>query len=441
MSDEIIIESIKKLLALKMPDDEIIGSLIDAGVDYDTAQELLDEVKGKKRKDRPKSEKKEVVMPKKSAEVKDIEDIDDDVTKEEKSTDEEVKNIETTSLGIWQEGLLTTVNQKLELIEEKEKELDKNIDIKVKAITEDEIKKMKIILDSQRTLLISKINSTLDLQVKAITEKIDATIKTMQDVNKQTQSQLSEINDAKDKINDIQKSLLDQLDEFNKIRDSTNELVDQMKTKLNTDTQKFFDNYNEKYKGIDEKLHSAISLTTKIVEGLVTATKKKIDDYYDSKYDNFIKEFGNKINTEDFLKEQKDSAIKIFEDKEKQIEQNTLNKIDDFLRKLNEIDQKIAVINEIKNHIEDTISIKVDDFLAKKELGKESVNQSITDLNKRIAELENRIKLIKPKKDDLSQDINQTLEEMILFKEQYAKLVTKLMQDVKQLKEQKKTKK
>jgi hypothetical protein len=235
--------------------------------------------------------------------------------------------------------------------------------------------------------------------------------------------------------------LLDQLDEFNKIRDSTNELVDQMKTKLNTDTQKFFDNYNEKYKGIDEKLHSAISLTTKIVEGLVTATKKKIDDYYDSKYDNFIKEFGNKINTEDFLKEQKDSAIKIFEDKEKQIEQNTLNKIDDFLRKLNEIDQKIAVINEIKNHIEDTISIKVDDFLAKKELGKESVNQSITDLNKRIAELENRIKLIKPKKDDLSQDINQTLEEMILFKEQYAKLVTKLMQDVKQLKEQKKTKK
>jgi hypothetical protein len=31
-----------------MPDDEIIGSLIDAGVDYDTAQELLDEVKAKR---------------------------------------------------------------------------------------------------------------------------------------------------------------------------------------------------------------------------------------------------------------------------------------------------------------------------------------------------------------------------------------------------------
>jgi len=441
MTDEIVIESIKKLLALKLSDDEIIGSLIDAGVDYDQAEQLLKQIKAGYSDDEIEVKEPEPTIEKpkkeirKTAEVKEIEDVDDDVTKEEETPEDEVNHLETTSLGLWQEGVLTTVNQKLDDIETREKEIDKNIEQKVQAITENEIKKMKIILDSQRTLLISKVNTTLDQQVKGITTKLEETLRNMQEINKQTQIKLDELNKQKEKILEIQDNLLAQMDEFNKVRDKTQEFVEEMKGTIEKEANEIESQYDSKLKDVDTKLNSAISLSTKILDGLVSATRKKVDSYYDAKADELITQMREKINKEDYFKDQKEELRKKLEGIQSTVEQTTKEKIGEYLQKLNEVDKKLQQMKEIQANIEETIAVKLEDYLARKKVGGESSSESISDLNRRFAEIENRLKASKSAK---ATDVDTQLEELILFKDQYAKIVSKLMQDVKDLKEKQK---
>lgn len=429
MSDEIIIESIKKLMSLNMSDDEIIGSLIDAGVDYETAQASLDEVKYKKNET---ENKKRVIDSKdKITETKDIAENTPEDDDNENTSEEDSDNLEDTSLGIWQEGVLTTINQKLDEIEQKGENLDKNIEQKVQNITETEIKKMKIILDSQRTLLLSKINSSLDSQIKEITTKLDAALQNIQKINRETQQKLDELSKSKEKIDTVQSNLIAQMDEFNKIRDKTQEIVENMKTKMETEVKSISEQYDLKISEVDKKLNNAISLSTKILDSLVIATKKKLESYYDKTSEEIIAQIKERINKEDYLKDQKEDYLIKLEGMEKTIETKVNQKVSEYLAKLTEIDTRLNEVRNINNNIEDTIAIKVDDYFAKKKFGAESSQESIIDLNKRLAEIENRLKS-KPK-DDF--EVNaQTLEELVLFKEQYAKLFKKLNEDVAKLK-------
>ena len=134
MSDEIVIESIKKMLQLKMPEDEIIASLVDAGVDYDYAQKMVDSVKNNKEIPDEKSKRKK----------QEEQLFDEKITN---SQDASLKEVDKTSLGVWQEGIITIITQKLEDIENKEKNLDDIIKQRINEITNQELTKMKAVID------------------------------------------------------------------------------------------------------------------------------------------------------------------------------------------------------------------------------------------------------------------------------------------------------
>ena len=114
--DDIVVESIQKMISLGMSDEDIIASLVDAGVEYDYAKNSLDSYKNKK------PDKKSKTKPQ--------------INDEPKQKD------------VWSEGVLTLINQKLEELNKKQLELDAQIKNSVKQITSVEISKMKTIIDS-----------------------------------------------------------------------------------------------------------------------------------------------------------------------------------------------------------------------------------------------------------------------------------------------------
>lgn len=377
MSDEIVVESIKKMLQLHMPEDEIIASLVDAGVEYDYAYKMVDSIKNNKEvpEEKPKPKKKEEQL------------FEEKITNSEDSL---LKEVDKTSLGVWQEGIITIVTQKLEDIENKERAIDETIRTKINEITTQELTKMRAIIDSQRTLLASKIDLTTTQKLNEIKKQVDNNLNLLQEINKNTQKKLEDIDNLTKSLNEMKKSLSEQIDAVQNIKDGLNSTLENFKKESKQEMQELFDQYKAQIEDITNRKNSTLNLAGKILESLVNASKLKIDNYCNTKFDSFMKEMQTKLNTDD---------IKLALDK--------LNAIKD-------IDTKIG------NIVDNKISIALSNDSGK------DYEESISDLNRRLMELERFSK--KTNTDNLD-ELNARLEELELYKEQNSALVAKLMKD------------
>jgi len=359
MPDDIVLDSIRKMLQLKMPDDEILASLVDAGVDYDLAVKQLNEIKNGKSKDNKKKDKKDLAL-------------------------------DNASLGVWQEGIITIINQKLDEIENKQKALNNEITSKINEINSKELSKMKLVIDSQRTLLASKLDMSVASKLKEIKQQVDSTLNVLQDVDKETQRKLSKIEDFSKEIASFKDSLTDQLDIVQDLQDNLNKALEDFKQKSSYELNRFFNTYSTKLDEITNKTNNTLSLSHRILESLVNASIRKIDAYCNEKLDAFFKDLNSKINAQDL---------------KTAIEQVTAFK---------DIDAKIS--NSIEKHLANNKDNGLDD--------------SISDLNRRLMDIEKRAS---------KQDLQDRLEELELFKEQTSNILAKLISDNKiKIKDEKK---
>ncbi len=385
MSDEIVVDSIKKMLQLQMPEDEIIASLVDAGVDYDYSQKMVESIKYNK------------AIPDEKKPTKKQEDqlFDEQISNSKNSEDPSLKEVDKTSLGVWQEGIITIVTQKLETIEEKEREIDETIKTKVNEITSQELLKMKTIIDSQRTLLSSKIDLLTTQKLNEIKKQVDNNLNLLQEINKNTQKKLEEIDVLTKTLNDMKRSLSEQIDSVQNIKESLNATLDNFKRESTRELQEMFDQYKAQVENITNRTNSTLSLASKILESLVNASRSKIDNYCNDKLDLFMKDLQTKLNVDD---------IKLALDK--------LNTIKDF-------DSKIGTI------VDNKISIA----LSNSNNNSVDYEESITDINRRMMELE---KFSKNKTNIDQDDINSRLEELELYREQNSNLIAKLLKEKEQ---------
>lgn len=359
--DEIVNESIQKMISLGMEDEDIIASLVDAGVDYDYAKKTLDAFKNKKNIDKkPKQTKNQLT--------------------------------DNNSSDVLSDGLVTIVNQKLEEISKKQLELDVQIKESVKQITSTEISKMKTIIDSQRALLVSKMDMSLASRIKEIKTEVENTLKTLQDVNLNTQKKLDAFDKIVSNLEDLKITLQTQMDAIQNIKQTAFSTIEELKNKSNQDLDNFYSQYKIKADEVIVKTNSTLNISSKILDNLVNSAKSKIDDTLNSKIDNFLKDFQIRLNVDD---------IKLALDK--------LNTIKDLEGKINAIVG--AKILELKNSLEFS---KYDD--------------SIMDLNKRFMDLE---KYLKSNSNNNLDDLNAKIDELMLYKEQNSNLIKKLMNDKK----------
>jgi len=283
--DESVVQSIKKLLSLKLSDEDILDNLMDAGLEYDYAKDVLAEVK----------QEKETVKPV--------------VAKPKVSKDDDVDQ----SVGVWQEGVLTIVNQKLDEISEKERNIEKIIKKETQGLVAQEIQKLKVVLDSQRSLLVSKINSSLTAMVadsnKKVNDKLDETSGLEDRISKKTEDLMMNYKLLKE----LKDSISKEVEEFPKMKEEMFSKFDAQTAKIIQSADSSLRKYEQKYKEIDAKLNNTLSLASKIVEGLVETGKKKIDDVIKSKANSQVSGLDEKIKEMEIAKSKIIKEIAKFE--------------------------------------------------------------------------------------------------------------------------------
>jgi len=378
MSDEIVIESIKKMLQLNMPQDEILASLVDAGVDYDYAIEMLDSVQKNKPLKENKSKKQEEDVPE---------------LKAESEEDNDLKEVDKTSLGVWQEGVTTIITQKLDDIEAKQNNLDNEIKTKISEITSVEIAKMKAVIDSQRTLLASKMDMSISSKLKEVKDQIDKTVKDLQSVNANTEKKLQDIDAINKSMIDLKTTLKEQIETVSNLKESLDSTLDDFKRDSSRELTRLFDQYKAQLEDITNRTNSTMNLAGKILDSLVNASKNKIDAYLTSKINSFTQDLQSKLNVTDLK-----TAL-------------------DKLNTIKDLDSKIGLV----------VDNKLATFATT--LNSDKYSDSITDFNRRLMELERYNKSSGSVGSADLDEINSKIDELMMYKEQNSNIIAKLMKD------------
>ena len=324
---KVILDSIKKLIALNVSDEEIILNLKEIGVSENEADDLLSEAKGipVKRKLQEEIEKdsgkvmrdvaenlaeaskdiaaeaevsEEETMDKTEEIVKGLSDLEDDSEpkKTEKSKQKPIlisvqkpksashvqkpqviihKSVNLNRL--WEKGILVTVDQKLNEMKKLRSEIDAILDAKIKASVGKELEQEKLIFESQQKLMVANVNSKLDSKVGEITELIDAKIHEMKTLNESVRENMLQLEkkEAQYKItfDEIESKMTDlQSTKQKLVQDLTAEMI-----KNKSDAQEFLENATSKMQEIDERVSRTLELESNIAEGVVKDANDKID--------------------------------------------------------------------------------------------------------------------------------------------------------------------
>ena len=187
---------------------------------------------------------------------------------------------------------------------------------------------------------------TLDNKTKEIENNFNSQLELMQKVNKETQDKLVEITTDKEKLDSVEENFISKTKELEDFKNKFKTEVSSFQNETQEKTNNLLNEYNEKLRNVNLKLNSTLELATKILEGLVQATEKKVNDYYDKRFNSFVDSINNKLQIDSKIKEE---IINLYNKVEK-----LEIKIPEIVnKKLNEILFQYNIDVDIKNLLSD----------------------------------------------------------------------------------------
>src|SRR3989338_3758028 len=133
--EEVIINSVKKLIALDLSDEEIVENLRDVGIDEAKAKRIISQARG------------QPIQPEEKKTVKsDSGTVLRRVAEDLAETIPELPSApkpESTLSKLWERGIITTVNQRLNEMKQLKREIDQEIEERTRAVAESEVKKIE----------------------------------------------------------------------------------------------------------------------------------------------------------------------------------------------------------------------------------------------------------------------------------------------------------
>ncbi|MBI5884504.1 hypothetical protein HZB89_00215, partial [archaeon] len=363
------LQTIRKLQGISVPEKEIIRSLVDSGLDEAKARNLIAEagrprqeikeitteeelealIAGEEEKKKPKKEKAGVEftpeellkgMPLKARQAKqakkepeeeqplseELEEMAEAFMPEEeeapliekqaveKQARQAKKPVEAKPLAgeeqLWGEGILATINQKLEELDEKSRKFD----LEATAKLDSELNKVKILFDSQKTLLLAKINASFEQKINEING-----------MTGDFEESLARMQEAKRLNEDIASKVNDKIKEVDLLRTDLMRKVNETLVAGRQETQEVLQKTIDEAKASRKMISDALALQSKIINGLL------LD--YEKKYADFLS--GRKQEFEDF-------ALTLNEAKQKKAGLEALSaEIDSRLNELDELNMKL----------------------------------------------------------------------------------------------------
>jgi DNA repair exonuclease SbcCD ATPase subunit len=246
---EILTDSVLKLLDLGVSDEEIESNLLDAGIKKEEARELIREAKQKKNQATQNSEKtfeksKEETLP----EVTPLKDEQSQFNKPPPFTPTQ----QTTSpeiISLWEKGILSNVDTKLEEMRSLKKEVETVIDSKVNERIDVTVKRVNVLFDSQKALILAKVNSELEKKSGELTELIDMKVGELKSLDVEAKKKLAAL------------------------REETTSL-----TNLKQDMETFLTDSEKTRNDLNKQINQALSLEQKVIDGLKIEAEKKINE-------------------------------------------------------------------------------------------------------------------------------------------------------------------
>jgi len=169
---------------------------------------------------------------------------------------------------LWESGIIATVNQKLEEMDGKSKEFSEGIESKLNK----ELERVRVLFDSQKILLLTKINTSFDQkmnEIKRMTSDFEEALARMQEAKRLNEGIVERV-DAK--INELDAMRSDLL---NKVNDTLLSNREETKAVL----QKSLDELKNSRKMISDSL----ALESKIIQGMLADAEKKYDAFIGEK--------------------------------------------------------------------------------------------------------------------------------------------------------------
>ncbi|MBI5553159.1 MAG: hypothetical protein HY917_00280 [Candidatus Diapherotrites archaeon] len=301
---ELLLDSVRKLIELGVGDEEILSNLTDAGVSRADARSLLELARpGPK----PVSEKPTPVMEdfprrRKAAETP----VEIKPFREEKTPSFEYKPFDFSFTApasapspdisaLWEKGIITTVDAKLEEMRRIRSELTEVLDSKVNERMESALKRVNLLFESQKTIILSKTSSELESKSREISGLIDGKITELKSLNFEVKNSLNELRKENQmlKVNmDIFESKSVQLDD---LRSKASADVGSAMAKAKMQTDSLLSDFVHRRDELEARVNKTLELQQKIMEGLMQDVRQRLDKVFAQKESDLVARVNEKL--------------------------------------------------------------------------------------------------------------------------------------------------
>ncbi|HNV01419.1 MAG TPA: hypothetical protein PKK60_03255 [archaeon] len=246
---------------------------------------------------------------------------------------------------LWKKGIVVAVNSKLSEMRKLKDEIDSNISEKVDSVVKKEMIQLRILLDSQKDLLIASNKSSLEEKQKEISFIIDSKIVELKQVNKQLSANLLALETAKSE----QKSSLEQIKQMlEEARRTKAQLLVEMNSELiksKSQAQAFLDNADKHLRELDERVNRTLELQKNIADGMIQQAEQKIESLTLQKTDELVNDLEVRLNKLKIIESEVDpelliQKIKILDDFKKQFVETMKDNITQINVAIEEINKK-----------------------------------------------------------------------------------------------------
>lgn len=331
---QVLLDSVKKLVKLGVPDEEVVLHLKEVGIAEEEANRVLAEAKGlpvtvmnvpKSARgvlETVKQEMQEPVSPNagslehrafvsrssvvaaKKAETVEKSGFDFSSAPTEFKRSVPVERPTANLGGLWESGMLQTVTDRLEEMKRLRDDLEKVLDSKVDSAVKKEVQKMESLFESQQILLRAKMNAAIDSKTKEVTDLIDQKIAELKKMRDEKTNQESAIV--------IKGEMMQQL--FSNLSEQSQALKKQQKDELaefnaellkdQSQFEALISDSKQKLIALEERASKTLELETNIIEGLVADSQSRIEHLTIQKVDELASEVRQSLTEFEALKVQ-----------------------------------------------------------------------------------------------------------------------------------------
>ena len=323
---------------------------------------------------------------------------------------------------LWEKGLMASMSQKLAKMDELKNEIDLVLDKKVAEANKREMDKIKVLFDSQRALLISRVDTELETKAKSFADIIELKLREMREINKQTSVQIVSLNEAEANSKKEAEGLSRRLEDIDKVKENIVASLNTELIKSKTESKQLIEEMNKKLVEMDGRINKTLQLENQVVEGLVTQARVNVEKMLAEKSVEFIAESKRRVKEmreikQQFEIEQKANVAKVAD--ETMQGKIVLNKkIEQKLVDMDELHKQITIDfkpNEFKRQMNELNAFKVQ-FVEAIQQNAEKFNQGIKNLNNQSQVIERQFSL-------RAEKIDKKIAELDVFEKNFAKAI------------------